>query len=221
MQHQFTLHLHFVFNRNECAQPECSVFFTTSPPHARCLTLTLAPDGAGPGCSRVRESRGQQPFRYPRVRRTRHHARTLLFQVTVAVTPCVTARVRHQRQPLSRIYLLNCSSLRSSVVECVGTPTLWSAGHVTQFPRRHRVDTCASVSCPARESASLTPSAVLAPITACTSTLFRLHRWPDSSALRPLHSLTHSASPTSLDALAHSDGRKLPRPALTAVHPKT
>ena len=50
MQRQFTLHLHFVFNRNECAQPECGVFFTTSPPHARCLTLTLAPDGAGPGC---------------------------------------------------------------------------------------------------------------------------------------------------------------------------
>ena len=104
MQRQFTLHLHFVFNRNECAQPECGVFFTTSSPHARCLTLTLAPDGAGPGCSRVRESRGQQPFRYPRVRRARHHARTLLFQVTVALTPCVTARVRHQCQPLSRIY---------------------------------------------------------------------------------------------------------------------
>jgi len=77
MQRQFTLHLHFVFNRNECAQPECGVFFTTSPPHARCLTLTLAPDGAGPGCSRIRECRGQQPFRYPRVRRARHHARTL------------------------------------------------------------------------------------------------------------------------------------------------
>ena len=62
--------------------------------------------------------------------------------------------------------------------------------------------------------------AVLAQITARTSALFRLHRWPDSSAFRPLHSLTHSASPTSLDALAHSDGRKLPRPALTAAHPK-
>ena len=52
------------------------------------------------------------------------------------------------------------------------------------------------------------------------SALFRPHRWPDSSAFRPLHSLPHSASPTSLDALAHSDGRKLPRPALTAVRPK-
>ena len=86
--------------------------------------------------------------------------------------------------------------------------------------RRHRVDTCASVSCPARESASLTPSGVLAQITARTSTLFRLHRWPDSSALRPLHSLTHSASPIRQDAFAHSDSRKLPRPALTVVHPK-
>ena len=104
MQRQFTLHLHFVFNRNECAQPECGVFFTTSSPHARCLTLTLAPNGAGAGCSLVRECRGQQPFRYPRVRRTRHHARTLLFQITVALTPYVTARVRHQCQPLSRIY---------------------------------------------------------------------------------------------------------------------
>ena len=60
--------------------------------------------------------------------------------------------------------------------------------------RRHRADTCASVSCPAGESASLTPSAVLAQVTARTSALFRLHRWPDSPAFRPLHSLTHSAS---------------------------
>ena len=62
--------------------------------------------------------------------------------------------------------------------------------------------------------------AVLAQITARTSALFRLHRWPDSSAFRPLHSLTHSASPIRQDALAHSDGRKLPRPTQTAVHPK-
>ena len=60
--------------------------------------------------------------------------------------------------------------------------------------RRHRADTCASVSCPAGESASLTPSAVLAQVTARTSALFRLHRWPDSPAFRPIHSLPHSAS---------------------------
>ena len=127
MQLQFTLHLHFVFYRNECAQPECGVFFTTSPPHARCLTLTLAPDGAGPGCSRVRESRGQQPFRYPRVRRTRHHARTLLFQSTVVVTPCSGARVRHQCQPLSRNNYLTSRRF---------APQLWSASARRRFDLR-------------------------------------------------------------------------------------
>ena len=43
------------------------------------------------------------------------------------------------------------------------------------------------------------------------------HRWPDSSALQPLHSLPHSATQITRDAFAHSDGRKLPRPAKTAV----
>ena len=33
----------------------------------------------------------------------------------------------------------------------------------------------------------------------------------DSPDLRPLHSLPHSASPTTRDALAHFDGHKLPR----------
>ena len=69
MQLQFTLHLHFVFYRNECAQPECGVFFTTSPPHARCLTLTLAPDGAGPGSlPRLATAHLQLPLAYPRAR---------------------------------------------------------------------------------------------------------------------------------------------------------
>ena len=45
-------------------------------------------------------------------------------------------------------------------------------------------------------------------------------RWPDLPALQPLHSLTHSASPTRRRALARSDGRKLARPSLTAHCPK-
>src|ERR1019366_145338 len=36
---------------------------------------------------------------------------------------------------------------------------------------------------------------------------------PDSPALRPLHSLPHSATPTPQDAFARSDGHKLPRQA--------
>ncbi len=38
--------------------------------------------------------------------------------------------------------------------------------------------------------------------------------------LQPLHSLPHSATQITRDAFAHSDGRKLPRPAKTAVRPK-
>lgn len=79
---------------------------------------------------------------------------------------------------------------------------------------------------PLRSSADLAPGdAVRAgagrQMILTASALFRPRHWPDSSAFRPLHSLPHSASPTSLDALAHSDGRKLPRPARTAVLPKT
>ena len=121
------------------------------------------------------------------MRRTRHHARTLLFQSTVVVTPCSGARVRHQCQPLSRNNYLTSRRF---------APQLWSASARRRFDlrdmsrsflskaarlrhgrdtevsrpglqlgrartRRHRADTCASVSCPASESASLTPSAVV------------------------------------------------------------
>jgi hypothetical protein len=89
-------------------------------------------------------------------------------------------------------------------------------------PRRHRADTCASVDCPASESASLTPSAGLAQMAARPSALFRLRPMTDLPAFRPLHSLPHSASLHRQDALARSDGRKLARQSGTVrALPKT
>jgi hypothetical protein len=58
------------------------------------------------------------------------------------------------------------------------------------------------------------PRADASPPTPCqASALFGPRTTTDSPALRPLHSLPRSASPTSRCALAHSDGRKLPRQA--------
>ena len=75
--------------------------------------------------------------------------------------------------------------------------------HKPPQPRLHRANTCAH--------SSRQVSALLSPPPA---------RWPDLPALQPLHSLTHSASPTRRRALARSDGRKLARPSLTARCPQ-
>jgi hypothetical protein len=73
--------------------------------------------------------------------------------------------------------LVDVSSLRSSGV-APASRGYWPASRRTAFDsfrctRRHRADTCASVGCPASESAALTPSAGLAQIAARPSALFR------------------------------------------------
>jgi len=181
------------------AQPECGVFFTTSPPHARCLTLTLAPNGAGAGCSLIRECRGQQPFRYPRVRSARHHARTLLFQITVPVTPCVM-RGSGINDSRYRGIILNCRRFATRFgVRRHDDALIRATRRAVCFPRPRGFATAVNRHYHAQACSLGVPNTKRTrphradPWEHQVSALFGLRtRWdaglqPDSTALQPLH----------------------------------
>jgi hypothetical protein len=187
-------------------------------PRARCLTLTLAPNGAGPGCcSGLRTSRSQ-PFRYPRARfHPPPRANAFMPDHTLGCSMFARGSGIKKSAALAGSFI---ERLVAALLDLALGDWLCPSPASQSRPLRLVGDR--------RVAPNPLPRAwaVLAPVTARTSALFRLRPSgrPDSGtdlpAFRPLHSLPHSASRHRQDALARSAGRKLARQSRTArAHP--
>ncbi len=192
-------------------------------------------------------SHGRLPSHYPRARWTSPLARTSPRNPTVQVAPTSRrARVRHRKSAAiaeGLIELLVASLLARANRRCTtgspvwfGRPRGFATAGAQQYhaqacslgvPERqaaqpHRADPCAwSGTGAVRRTHSRAPSDVLAQITARTSARFGPRPMTDSTALQPLHSLPHSASPNRQVAFARSDGRKLSRQSKHSCAPKS